>query len=233
MGWHRGRHPRHASRTCLHCATTPATSCSTTSAGPRADGCWPGWRSAVRSSSAVRTAWKPASAAAAVCWIVGKANQLFETTAPPRIKDLGGVLGVTTPGARARTIMPLAGCDEPGYNRVVVGSPRPARIGAPPAHPRTARPVLGAGVAYKANSMNALYDACMSESGDLRVSSRGQMSLPAEARRRWGFEDGGTVGYLDLGDSILLVPGGVQKLRTRVVLGDHRGRLARRPARFR
>ena len=61
--------------------------------------------------------------------------------------------------------------------------------------------------------MNALYDACMSESGDLRVSSRGQMSLPAEARRRWGFEDGGTVGYLDLGDSILLVPGGVQKLR--------------------
>ena len=69
-----------------------------------------------------RTVWTPASAAASVCWIVGKANQLFETTAPPRIKDLGDVLGVTTPGARARTIMPLAGCDEPGYNRVVVAS---------------------------------------------------------------------------------------------------------------
>jgi hypothetical protein len=39
------------------------------------------------------------------------------------------------------------------------------------------------------------------------------MSLPAEARRRWGLEDGGSVGFIDLGKSVLLVPGGVQRLR--------------------
>jgi bifunctional DNA-binding transcriptional regulator/antitoxin component of YhaV-PrlF toxin-antitoxin module len=53
----------------------------------------------------------------------------------------------------------------------------------------------------------------MSDSGDLRVSARGQMSLPAEARHRWGLGDGGEVGYLDLGDVVLLVPGGVDRVR--------------------
>lgn len=53
----------------------------------------------------------------------------------------------------------------------------------------------------------------MGHSGDLRVSPRGQMSLPASARRRWGLEDGGEVGYLDLGDAVVIVPGGVAALR--------------------
>ena len=53
----------------------------------------------------------------------------------------------------------------------------------------------------------------MTWSGDLRVSSRGQMSLPASARRRWHLDDGGDVGFLDLGDALLLVPGGVAALR--------------------
>jgi bifunctional DNA-binding transcriptional regulator/antitoxin component of YhaV-PrlF toxin-antitoxin module len=53
----------------------------------------------------------------------------------------------------------------------------------------------------------------MSTTGDLRISSRGQMSLPARARRRWGLDDGGNVGYLDLGNAIVLVPGGVDELR--------------------
>lgn len=39
------------------------------------------------------------------------------------------------------------------------------------------------------------------------------MSLPASARRRWGLEGGGTVGYLDLGDAVLVVAGGVDALR--------------------
>lgn len=39
------------------------------------------------------------------------------------------------------------------------------------------------------------------------------MSLPAAARRRWGLEVGGEVGYLDLGDAVILVPGGVDALR--------------------
>ena len=45
------------------------------------------------------------------------------------------------------------------------------------------------------------------------MSPRGQMSLPETARRRWGLECGGKVGYLDIGDAVLLVPGGVEKLR--------------------
>ncbi len=53
----------------------------------------------------------------------------------------------------------------------------------------------------------------MTTSGDLRLSSRGQMSLPASARHRWGLDDGGRVGYLDLGEAIVLVPGGVTALR--------------------
>jgi len=56
----------------------------------------------------------------------------------------------------------------------------------------------------------------MESSGDLRVSSRGQMSLPAAARTRWELINGGTVGYLDLGDAVLLMPGGVEALRRRV-----------------
>jgi bifunctional DNA-binding transcriptional regulator/antitoxin component of YhaV-PrlF toxin-antitoxin module len=53
----------------------------------------------------------------------------------------------------------------------------------------------------------------MSTTGDLRISSRGQMSLPASARHRWGLDEGGEVGYLDLGNAVVLVPGGVDQLR--------------------
>lgn len=57
----------------------------------------------------------------------------------------------------------------------------------------------------------------MSTTGDLRVSSRGQMSLPATARHRWGLEDGGEVGYLDIGDAVVIVPGGVERLRGELI----------------
>ena len=39
------------------------------------------------------------------------------------------------------------------------------------------------------------------------------MSLPAAARRRWGLQDGGQVAYIDLVDSVLLVPGTIDSLR--------------------
>lgn len=45
------------------------------------------------------------------------------------------------------------------------------------------------------------------------MSDRGQMSLPANARRRWNLTDGGQVGYIDLGDVLLVVPGGVAGLQ--------------------
>jgi bifunctional DNA-binding transcriptional regulator/antitoxin component of YhaV-PrlF toxin-antitoxin module len=57
----------------------------------------------------------------------------------------------------------------------------------------------------------------MSNSGDLKVSSRGQMSLPAAARRRWGLQDGGNIAYLDLGDAVLLVAGRVESLRRELI----------------
>lgn len=42
-----------------------------------------------------------------------------------------------------------------------------------------------------------------------KVSHRGQTSLPAELRHRWGIDDGGEVGFIDLGDAALIVPGGI------------------------
>lgn len=54
-----------------------------------------------------------------------------------------------------------------------------------------------------------------------KVSHRGQTSLPAELRRRWGIDQGGEVGFIDLGDAALIVPGGVTAARAelRRVLG--------------
>jgi len=43
------------------------------------------------------------------------------------------------------------------------------------------------------------------------------MSLPASTRHRWGLEVGGEVGYLDLGDAIVIVPGGVGALRRQLL----------------
>ncbi len=41
-----------------------------------------------------------------------------------------------------------------------------------------------------------------------RVSSSGQMSLPAAVRRRWALDAGGQVDVIDLGFGVLTVPAG-------------------------
>lgn len=41
-----------------------------------------------------------------------------------------------------------------------------------------------------------------------RVSTSGQMSLPAAARHRWDLDQGGEVEVLDLGFGVLTVPAG-------------------------
>lgn len=46
-----------------------------------------------------------------------------------------------------------------------------------------------------------------------RVSERGQMALPAEARHRWNLTDGGAVDVADLGDALVIVPAGQGGLR--------------------
>src|SRR4051812_35764534 len=42
----------------------------------------------------------------------------------------------------------------------------------------------------------------MTASANAKVSGRGQTSLPAELRRRWGIADGGEVGVNDLGSGL-------------------------------
>lgn len=41
-----------------------------------------------------------------------------------------------------------------------------------------------------------------------RVSTSGQMSLPASARHRWRLDEGGEVEVIDLGFGVLTVPAG-------------------------
>ena len=41
-----------------------------------------------------------------------------------------------------------------------------------------------------------------------QVSARGQMSLPADTRRRWGIEGGGEVDVFDLGSHVVILPAG-------------------------
>ncbi len=48
---------------------------------------------------------------------------------------------------------------------------------------------------------------------EFKVSERGQMALPAEARHRWNLTDGGTVEVADLGTALLVVPAGRGGLR--------------------
>ncbi len=46
-----------------------------------------------------------------------------------------------------------------------------------------------------------------------RVSSRGQLSFPASARHRWGIVDGGDVEVFDLGDAVVILPGGARSAK--------------------
>lgn len=59
----------------------------------------------------------------------------------------------------------------------------------------------------------------MMQTGEAKVSDRGQIALPAQARHRWGFERGGIDGWINLGDAVLLVPGGVSQLCSEVLGG--------------
>jgi bifunctional DNA-binding transcriptional regulator/antitoxin component of YhaV-PrlF toxin-antitoxin module len=56
----------------------------------------------------------------------------------------------------------------------------------------------------------------------VKVSHRGQASLPADLRHRWGIDNGGEVAIIDLGDAALVVPGGaaVARRELRRVLED-------------
>ena len=53
----------------------------------------------------------------------------------------------------------------------------------------------------------------MPATSSAKVSHRGQTSVPAELRRRWGIDDGGEIGFVDLGNAALIVPGGIRAAR--------------------
>lgn len=54
-----------------------------------------------------------------------------------------------------------------------------------------------------------------------RVSSSGQMSLPAAVRHRWQLDRGGEVDVLDLGFGVLTVPaGGARNLLDQLLPAD-------------
>jgi AbrB family looped-hinge helix DNA binding protein len=59
----------------------------------------------------------------------------------------------------------------------------------------------------------AVYSAFMNATATVKVSHRGQLSLPSAARHRWGIQEGGSVGVIDLGGALLLVPGGLDAAR--------------------
>jgi AbrB family looped-hinge helix DNA binding protein len=48
----------------------------------------------------------------------------------------------------------------------------------------------------------------MSTTESFKVSTSGQMSLPAAVRRRWHLEEGGRVDVVDLGFGVLTLPAG-------------------------
>jgi bifunctional DNA-binding transcriptional regulator/antitoxin component of YhaV-PrlF toxin-antitoxin module len=48
----------------------------------------------------------------------------------------------------------------------------------------------------------------MAETQTFKVSTSGQMSLPAAVRHRWNLDQGGQVEVLDLGFGVLTVPAG-------------------------
>lgn len=51
----------------------------------------------------------------------------------------------------------------------------------------------------------------MAASAEFLVSKSGQMSVPADVRRRWGLADGGRVIVVDLGDAVVLLPPGARQ----------------------
>lgn len=56
----------------------------------------------------------------------------------------------------------------------------------------------------------------MASTAEFLVSKSGQMSVPADVRRRWGLTDGGRVTVVDLGDAIVVLPPGSRER----LLGD-------------
>ena len=65
-------------------------------------------------------------------------------------------------------------------------------------------------------------------SAEFLVSKSGQISVPADVRRRWGLTAGGRVTVIDLGDAVVLMPPGARQrlLRDALSAEEHRSLVA-------
>ena len=68
----------------------------------------------------------------------------------------------------------------------------------------------------------------MASSAEFLVSKSGQISVPAEVRRRWGLTGGGRIMVVDLGDAVVLMPPGARQnlLADALSAEDHRNFVA-------
>lgn len=97
---------------CWRGATAAATSSWTSSTAPHAAGSWPHGPPTTLPSSA--EAAGPTPAAAAICWAIGRANDLFTPYAGAMlVKDLLAWFGISSPGVSQRggTLVRAAGFD--------------------------------------------------------------------------------------------------------------------------
>lgn len=53
----------------------------------------------------------------------------------------------------------------------------------------------------------------MADAGNLTIMGQGWVRVPEAVCRRWGLRDGDLVTYLDLGDAVMILPGGTEVLR--------------------
>jgi bifunctional DNA-binding transcriptional regulator/antitoxin component of YhaV-PrlF toxin-antitoxin module len=57
----------------------------------------------------------------------------------------------------------------------------------------------------------------MRQIGEAKVRQRGQLALPAQTRHRWGLDEGGLIGWVDLGDCVVLLPGALVQFRKEIL----------------
>jgi bifunctional DNA-binding transcriptional regulator/antitoxin component of YhaV-PrlF toxin-antitoxin module len=117
---------------------------------------------------------------------------------------------------------PARVCGQDYEQDVVGGEPRtPLRL-----HPRPQETSATGGGRWRSRTrahgaLSFPYHPSMAGVVTAKVSQRGQTSLPAGLRRRWGIANGGDVAFIDLGGTALVLPGGMAaaKAEVRQVLG--------------
>ena len=57
----------------------------------------------------------------------------------------------------------------------------------------------------------------MADAGDLTVMQQGRVCIPEDIRRRWGTQDGDRLAYIDLGEAVLILPGGYEWVRRTLI----------------